>query len=151
MSQSLTQIYLHTIFSTKDRHPFLSDKTIRGKMHAYLVGVCGNLDCSSIIVGGVEDHVHLLSRHSKNISVAEFVQELKRESSKWVKTLDPGLKKFYWQKGYGAFSLSPSHVEAVKKYIEGQEEHHRRETFQDEFRAFLTKYGIEFDERYVWD
>jgi hypothetical protein len=109
------------------------------------------LECSSLFVDGVEDHVHLLTRHSKNISVASFLRELKRESSKWIKTLDPALKKFHWQNEYGAFSLSPSHVEAVKEYIQNQEEYHRRETFQEEFRRICRKYGVEIDERYVWD
>jgi REP element-mobilizing transposase RayT len=151
MPQSLTQIYLHIIFSTKDRQPFFKDKTIRERVHAYLTGICRNLECSSLFVGGVEDHVHLLTRHSKNISVANFLRELKRESSKWIKTLDPAFKKFHWQNGYGVFSLSPSHVEVVKKYIQNQEEHHRRETFQEEFQRICRKYGVEIDARYVWD
>ena len=151
MSQSLTQIYLHIVFSTKDRQAFLTDKKIRERTHAYLAGTCRNLDCPSLLVGGVEDHVHLLTRFSKKIAVVDFIAEIKRESSKWVKVQDSSLFSFYWQKGYGAFSISPAHVEDVKKYIAGQEEHHRHESFQDEFRRLCEKYGLEIDERYVWD
>ena len=151
MPQSLAQIYLHIVFSTKNRQPFLKNKQIRERTHAYLSGICKNLKCPSLLVGGVEDHVHLLVRFSKNMAVANFIAEIKRESSKWVKEQDRALASFYWQSGYGAFSLSPSHVDAVKKYIAGQEEHHRHESFQDEFRKLCRKYGVEIDERYVWD
>ena len=151
MAQSLSQIYLHIVFSTKNRSPFLQDRTLRQRIHAYLAGTCRNLHSPSLIVGGVEDHVHLLLRLGKELNVSTLVRELKRESSKWIKALDPDLRAFYWQQGYGAFSLSPSHVDPLKKYIASQEEHHRRETFQDEFRRLLKKYGIDYDERYVWD
>jgi REP element-mobilizing transposase RayT len=151
MPQSLSRIYLHLVFSTKNRTPYLKDKALRGKLHAYLAGTCHNLESPSLLVGGVEDHVHILCRFSKNLSVAQLVRELKRESSKWIKTLSPDLRSFHWQQGYGAFSISPSHVEILKKYIANQEEHHRRVPFQDEFRRLLKKYGIEYDERYVWD
>jgi REP element-mobilizing transposase RayT len=120
-------------------------------MHAYLAGICKNLEAPSLIVGGVEDHVHLLCRFSKNITLANFLRELKRDSSKWVKTQAPDLVAFHWQAGYGAFSISPSHVNLLKQYIANQEEHHRKETFQDEFRRLCRKYGVAIDERYVWD
>ena len=151
MPQSLTQIYLHIVFSTKDRRPFLTDKEFRGRTDAYLAGISRNLDCPSLIVGGVEDHVHILCRFDKTIEVATLLRELKRDSSKWIKTEQPRLAEFHWQAGYGAFSISPSHVDALKEYILKQEEHHRRESFQDEFRRLCKKYGIEIDERYVWD
>jgi putative transposase len=151
MSQSLSQIYLHIVFSTKNRAPFLVDKALREAVHAYLAGTCRNLESPSLIVGGVEDHLHILCRFSKNLSVAQFFRELKRESSKWIKAKGRELASFYWQNGYGAFSISPSHVEALKEYIANQEEHHRQETFQEEFRRLLKKYGVEYDERYVWD
>lgn len=112
MPQSLVQIYLHIVFSTKHRE---------------------------------------LNRHSKNISVADCLRDLKRSSSEWIKTLSPTLSSFHWQNGYGAFSVSPSHVEGVRTYILGQDEHHRHESFQDEFRRLCRKYGVEIDERYVWD
>ncbi len=151
MSQSLSQIYLHIVFSTKNRARSFQDRSLRENMHAYLAGTCRNLESPSIIVGGVEDHVHILCRLSKTLCVSELVRELKRESSKWLKDQSPDLATFYWQSGYGAFSISPGHVEMLKTYIANQEEHHKKETFQDEFRRLLKLYGIEFDERYVWD
>jgi REP element-mobilizing transposase RayT len=151
VAQSLTQIYLHIVFSTKHRRPDLCDKAFRARAHAYLAGVCRNLGSPALMVGGVEDHVHLLCRLSKTLAVAPFVRELKRDSSKWIKAEAPYLPDFYWQQGYGAFSLSPAHVEPLKQYIARQEEHHRRQTFQDKFRRLCAKYGVEIDERYVWD
>jgi REP element-mobilizing transposase RayT len=102
-------------------------------------------------VGGTEDHVHIVCRLSKTLDVSTLIRELKRESSKWIKGERPELADFYWQNGYGAFSVSPSHVAALIEYIINQEEHHRRETFQDEFRRLCKKYGVSIDERYVWD
>ena len=151
MPQSLAQIYLHIVFSTKNRQPFLEDETLRTETHAYLAGTCRNLGSPSLIVGGVEDHVHILCMLSRKCTVADFLRELKRDSSKWIKTKKTSLSSFHWQFGYGAFSVSPSHVNSLRKYIADQEEHHRRETFQDEFRRLLKKYGVEYDERYVWD
>ena len=151
MPQSLAQIYLHLVFSTKERRPFLEDAAIRDEMHNYLGGICNNVDCPILCVGGVADHVHLLCRFGRTITVADLVQELKRESSKWVKTKSPGLHDFHWQNGYGAFSISPGHVEPLRTYIATQEEHHRSVSFQDEYRRLLAKYGLEWDERYVWD
>jgi REP element-mobilizing transposase RayT len=151
MGQSLSQIYLHLVFSTKNRAPFLKDKSLRGRVHAYLAGTCGQLHSPSLIVGGVEDHVHVLCRFSKELTVSQLLQELKRESSKWIKSLDAGLRGFYWQQGYGAFSISPAYVGPLKQYIARQEEHHRQETFQDELRRFLKKHSIAYDERYVWN
>lgn len=120
-------------------------------MHAYLATVLRNHECETLIVGGVDDHVHALFALSRNYSIAEIVKEIKRTSSRWIKEKSPTQKKFSWQSGYGAFSVSQSHLEQVIHYIERQEEHHRRATFQDEFRAFLKKYDVEYDERYVWD
>ena len=151
MPQSLAQLYLHIVFSTKNRIPFLREKHVRDRLHAYLAGICINLDSPALIVGGFEDHVHLLCRHSKNVAVSHFLQELKRDSSKWVKAEFAALADFHWQGGYGAFSVSPSHVDALRQYIADQEKHHQRETFQDEFRRICRKYGVEIDERYVWD
>ncbi len=151
MSQSLAQVYLHVVFSTKNRVPFLRDPALREEVHRYLGGTCRNLDSPSLLIGGVEDHVHVLCRLSRTHTIADLVRELKRESSKWVKEKDGGPADFHWQGGYGAFSISPGHVEPLRGYIAGQEEHHKKETFQDEFRRLLRKYGIEYDERYVWD
>ena len=151
MPQSLAQVYLHIVYSTKDRRPWLQDAGIRDELHNYLGGTCNNLDCPVLRVGGVEDHVHILCRLGRSISIADLVKELKRESSKWLKTKSPALADFYWQSGYGAFSVSPSHVDPLRSYIEQQEQHHKRESFQDELRRLLRKYGLEWDERYVWD
>jgi len=151
MPQSLAKLWVHLIFSTKDRYPFLSDKSLRTDMHAYLATVLRNHECETLIVGGVEDHVHALFALSRNYSIADIVKEIKRTSSRWIKEKSPIQKKFSWQHGYGAFSVSQSHLDQVTCYIERQEEHHRRVTFQDEYRAFLKKYNVEYDERYVWD
>jgi putative transposase len=150
MPQSLVQIYVHIVFSTKDRVPFLLEPEFRERVHAYLKGVCENQGCPSLRIGGVEDHVHILCRLSKTLDVATLIRELKRDSSKWIKE-DPVCRDFYWQNGYGAFSISPSHVGPVTAYIENQVEHHRCETYQDEFRRLCRKYRVEIDERYVWD
>lgn len=150
MGQSLVQIYVHVVFSTKNRRPLLRDSNSRVRMHAYLAGVCSNQKCPALIIGGVEDHVHLLCRLGKTIDIANLIRELKKESSQWAKT-ELKIGDFYWQTGYGAFSISPSHIDALKQYIANQEEHHRKETFQDEFRRLCAKYGLEIDERYVWD
>ena len=151
MPQSFAQIYLHLVFSTKERRPFLQDAAIREEAHDYLGGTCNNLGCPVLRVGGVADHVHILYLLGRTMSVAVLVKELKRESSKWVKTKGTALTDFYWQNGYGAFSVSPGHVEMLRDYIANQEDHHRTVAFQEEFRGLLTKYGLEWDERYVWD
>ena len=151
MAQSLSRLWTHLIFSTKNRLPFLSDKTIRTDMHAYLAKVLREQDCETLIVGGVEDHIHALFALSRTHSIAAVVKEIKRTSSGWVKELSPKLQEFYWQLGYGAFSVSQSNLEEIISYIERQEQHHKRETYQDEYRAFLKAYSIAYDERYVWD
>jgi len=151
MPQSLAKVLVHIVFSTKHRYPFLSDKTIREEMHAYLGGTCKALESPVLIVGGVADHVHILCALTRNHSIAKLVGEIKRNSSKWVKTKGKTLEKFAWQNGYGIFSVSQSQVERVRQYIAGQEEHHRKKTFQEEYRTFLKKYEVEHDERYIWD
>jgi REP element-mobilizing transposase RayT len=120
-------------------------------MHAYLGGTLNELDSPVLTVGGPADHVHILCALSKNMAVSEVIGKVKRSSSKWVKTKGRALKKFAWQNGYGVFSVSQSQVERVRSYIHTQEDHHRRKTFQDEFRALLESYHVDFDERYVWD
>ncbi|MBI4428133.1 MAG: IS200/IS605 family transposase [Ignavibacteriales bacterium] len=151
MPQSLAKVLIHLVFSTKNRYPFLSDKNIRDEMHAYLGGTCNELDSQVLKVGGAADHVHLLCTLSRNLTIAKLVGEIKRSSSKWVKTKGRMLTKFAWQNGYGAFSVGQAEIERVRAYITGQEEHHRKKTFQDEYREFLKEYGVEYDERYVWD
>jgi REP element-mobilizing transposase RayT len=151
MAQSLARLWTHLIFSTKERYPFLTDPTVRADTHSYLATVLRNHDCSTLVVGGCDDHIHALFTLSRNHSIADIVKEIKRTSSAWIKTIERRYSKFRWQNGYGAFSVSQSHVARVERYIMNQERHHRRKTFQDEFRAFLKKYEIEYDERYVWD
>lgn len=151
MSQSLTQLYVHLVFSTKHRRPFLNEASFRERAHGYLVGICDGQGSPSLAVGGTEDHVHLLIRLAKTLDVASLVRELKRDSTKWIKTENPQLAEFHWQEGYGAFSVSPSHCDVLRSYIADQMEHHRRESFQEEFRRICEKYGVDIDERYVWD
>ena len=151
MPQSLSAVYIHLVFSTKERRPFLRDKTVRDSLHAYMGGVSKTLECPPLIVGGVEDHVHLLCRFGRTITQAEWVKELKRVSNGWLKAQGRDYADFEWQGGCADFSVSQSNLEQVKKYIASQEEHHRKVTFQDELRTLLHKHEIEFDERYVWD
>ena len=150
MPQSLSAVYIHLVFSTKLRHPFLHDENLRKDLHAFLGATSKNLDCPPIIVGGVADHVHLLTRFSRTITQAEWVKELKRVSNLWLKE-EGGLRNFEWQGGYADFSVSQSNLPKVKRYIANQERHHRKMTFQDEVRALLRKHEIEWDERYIWD
>lgn len=150
MPQSLSNILIHLIWSTKDRHPWL-EPGIREKTHAFLAGAVRQCDCEAYRVGGVADHVHLVVRLSRTLSVADLVKEVKTASSKWVKTADASLCDFAWQQGYGAFSVGTGQKEPLLHYIDTQEEHHRTRTFQDEYRDFLKKYGIDYNERYVWD
>ena len=151
MSQSLANILVHPIFSTKDRHLFLRDLALREELYRYLGGILTNLACPPIVVGGVEDHVHLLSGLSRTCEPAAMVKELKRGSSIWLKSKSPEMQDFAWQSGYGIFSIGFSQIEGARSYIAGQEEHHRKVSFQDEFRQFLHSYEIKFDECYVWD
>ncbi len=150
MPQSLAFVLVHVVFSTKDRNPIL-DASIRPALYAYLATVARNVKCECYRVGGVSDHVHIAVRLSRTTNVAELVEQLKSSSSKWLKTQSPDLSKFAWQRGYGAFSVGPADLSALIHYIDTQETHHRKQTFQDELRTFLKKYGIECDERYLWD
>ena len=151
MPQSLSKIYVHIIFSTKHRFPFLTDTDTRNEMHAYLGGICNRLGCPVVTVGGTADHVHILCMLSRVHTIAKLLEEVKKNSSKWVKTKRQELLKFSWQNGYGIFSVSQSHVDTVKRYIGNQQRHHRKLTFQDEYRIFLKEYQVNYDERYIWD
>ena len=151
MPQSLAKILVHTVFSTKERRPFLRDVSVREELHRYLGGILNQLECQPIIVGGVADHVHLLACLSRTCPVAEMVKELKRGSSLWIKQRDCALDDFAWQAGYGVFSIGFSQIEATRRYVAEQERHHRKCTFQDELRRLLDRYQVAYDERYVWD
>jgi len=150
MGQSLVKNYIHIVFSTKHRQPLIHPP-YETELHSYLGGICKNLECQPIKIGGYTDHVHILCMLSKKIALMKLVEEVKSHSSKWVKTLDSSLQNFYWQDGYGAFSVNPRGVPKVIHYIGNQHEHHRKKTFQDEFRAILKEHAVEYDERYVWD
>src|SRR5262245_32195967 len=147
MAQSLSRIWIHLIFSTKDRFPFLSDQKLRRDTQAFLATVLRSHDCETLIVDGTADHVHALFALSRKFSVSTVVKEVKRTSSSWVKEASPRLRKFHWQNGYGAFSVSQSHLGRVAQYIEEQERHHEKKTFETEYRAFLKKYRVKYDER----
>ena len=150
MPQSLSRVILHIIFSTKDREPWLG-LDVRPRMHAYLATVCRDLGADVVHVGGVADHVHIVTTLPRTVSQAQLVEQIKKASSKWIKTLDTRYRGFSWQRGYGAFSVSPSQLDAVLRYIEVQQEHHRTRTFQEEYREVLRRHGVDFDVRYVWD
>lgn len=150
MPQSLANLYVHLIFSTKDRAPFLV-KQVRPDLHAYMATVLANLKCPAIIINSVEDHIHILFNLTRTLPSSKAVEDVKKSSSKWIKSKSPELASFSWQAGYGAFSVSESNAPKVANYIQNQEEHHRRKTFQEEYREFLAKHKIEHDERYVWD
>lgn len=146
MAQSLVGVVVHMIYSTKDRKPTLPED-VRPDLNAYLAGVLANLGCPAILIGSVADHAHILFALSKTASISDVAQATKVESSKWMKKRSEWVG---WQSGYGAFSVSQSKVPAVREYILGQEEHHRRQSFQEEFREFLERHGVAYDDRYVW-
>ena len=150
MSQSLAKILIHLIYSTKNRERIIHDD-IRDELHRYTAGILKELESPAILINSVEDHVHILYLHSKNLPATEIVEEVKKGSSKWIKTKGPNYAGFHWQAGYGVFSVSQSGVTEVVKYIQSQNAHHQRKTFQEEYREFLNHYEIPYDERYVWD
>lgn len=154
MSQSLSQLYMHIVFHVNFSDRITIPEKLQPVLHGYLATVCKNHDSSSILVGGTYDHVHILSRISKNIAPAKLIEEIKTYSSRWVKTQaqEHGLmlSKFSWQKGYGIFSVSSSHVEMVKNYIANQNEHHKKRSFKEEYILFLEKHSVEYDEKYLW-
>jgi putative transposase len=148
--QSLSKVVLHIIFSSKNREPWL-DSNLRSRMHAYLSTICRHVGGEIVRVGGVADHVHIITTLPRTLSQAQLVEKIKKASSKWIKALDTRYRRFFWQRGYGAFSVSASQFDSVLEYVNKQQEHHRRRTFQDEYRELLRKHGVDFDERYVWD
>lgn len=153
MPQSLSNVLVHAIWSTKDRHPFLVLRPLRDELHRYLGGISTRLDCPTLIVGGVADHVHVLMRLARTITMADWVKEMKRASTVWLidqTHRDPMLSKFHWQSGYGAFSVSESRVGDLCTYIATQEKHHAKHSFQDEYRRFLQAHSIKWDELHVW-
>ena len=150
MAQSLSKVCVHIVFSTKHRQNLIDDH-IKTPLFEYLGGICRGLDCNPVQVGGYQNHVHILCLLSRKITQMKLLEELKKRSSKWINTKGAAYSNFYWQDGYGIFSVNPSEIDRVINYIKNQEEHHQKRSFQDEFRAFLKKYNVEYDERYVWD
>jgi REP element-mobilizing transposase RayT len=150
MPQSLSKVYVHIIFSTKNRKNHIDDN-IETSLHEYLGGICKGLGCNPVRIGGYKEHIHVLCLLSRKIAQMKLVEELKKQSSKWIKTKDVANSNFYWQDGYGIFSVNPIEIDKVIDYIEKQHDHHNHKSFQDEFRAFLKKYNVEYDEHYLWD
>lgn len=150
MPQSLARIYVHLIFSTKNRERVLPDD-IRPDLHAYMGGTLKGLGCSPIEINSEPDHAHLLFIMTRTETLSDVVGQVKKSANDWLRARRPQFAHFFWQGGYGAFSVSQSTVEGVREYIRNQREHHKWVSFQDEFRTLLKRYEIEFDERYVWD
>jgi len=150
MPQSLARLHIHLVFSTKNREPVITDP-VRSSLHAYMATVLQNLGCAPVLINSVEDHAHLLFDLARTVSISQVVEDVKKSSSKWIKTQGAEFAAFAWQSGYGAFAVSESNVESVRQYIANQREHHQKKTFQDEYRAFLKRHNVTFDERYVWD
>ena len=150
MPQSLARLHIHLVFSTRNREPLIHDG-VRDALHRYMATVLQNLGCPPVLVNSVADHVHILFELGPTVSVSEAVEEVKKTSSKWIKTQGEEFAGFAWQAGYGAFAVSESNVRTVQAYVAGQAEHHRKRSFQDEYRSFLERHRIAFDERFVWD
>jgi REP element-mobilizing transposase RayT len=150
MPQSLANVLIHLIFSTKNRAP-LVDPSIEGELFPYLASICRACQSPAHAIGGTENHVHIACSLSRTTTISGLLEELKRSSSKWIKTKGAEFSSFAWQNGYAAFSIGQSQLAAVKGYIARQREHHRVKSFEEEFREFLKRYQVQYDERYVWD
>lgn len=151
MSQSLSGIYIHATFGTKERNPWINEE-IADNLHAYAASVLFELDSPAVIINSIPDHLHILFRMSKNITVAEIIEEVKKSSSKWMKNQPNGTSSFYWQRGYGAFSVSCTHLDVVTRYIARQKEHHIRLTYKEEIERLMKKYNVKgYDPGYYWD
>lgn len=150
MSQSLSSVLVHLVFSTKNREPFITPK-VEAELHPYMATIFRESKSPSLAIDGTTDHVHILFSLARVVTIADIVEEVKTSTSKWIKTKGPEFNDFYWQRGYGAFSIGQSNAASLKRYIQRQKEHHERISFQDEYRKFLKAYGIDFDEKYVWE
>ena len=149
MSQSLSQVYVHIVFHTKYNQDLVK-ADVEDELYAYLGGILKDNKCVPIAINGIENHIHILCIKSKNIALADLLEELKRNSSRWIKTKGTKYKNFAWQGGYGAFSVSAYKVEVVKRYIKNQKEHHKTESVKDEYLKFLKEYGVDYNEDYLW-
>ena len=150
MPQSLSSILVHLVFSTKHREPLIA-LDVEAALYAYLSGILKAKCCPALTIGGMPDHVHVLFQLARTAAISDVVEDLKKDSSRWIKTRGAAFGGFYWQAGFGAFSVGQSNVETTRKYIDNQKTHHTTRTFQEEYRILLRKYAVEFDERYVWD
>ena len=150
MPQSFVCLHCHIVFSTKHREQIIPDN-VQPHIHAYIAGICNELKSQAFRVGGRSDHVHIACLLPRTLTLADLVKEIKQSSSKWIKDKDPVCKLFEWQSGYGVFSIGESQLSGLIRYIDNQEHHHRERSFQDELLTFLNKYGVEYDERYLWD
>lgn len=150
MPQSLARLHVRLIFSIKNRERLLHER-VRPSLHAYMATVLQNLGCPPVLINSVEDHVHILFDLARTVAVSSAVEEVKTTSSNWIKTQGREFAGFAWQAGYGAFAVGESNVPTVRQYIAGQAEHHQRKTFQEEYREFLERHGVSYDERYIWD
>ena len=149
MSQSLSKVYVHIVFHTKYNQDLIKPD-VESELYAYMGGILKENKCVPIAINGIENHVHVLCIQSKNIALADLLEELKRNSSRWIKTKGIGYVNFAWQGGYGCFSVSQSKVEVVKRYIENQKQHHKTESVKEEYIRFLKEYGVEYNEDYLW-
>ena len=150
MGQSLVKNYVHIVFSTKYRQPLITEE-IEKELYNYMLEICRRLNCDPIIIGGFTDHIHILCKLSTRIPLMKLLEEVKAHSSKWIKTKGIEFANFYWQNGYGAFSVTPSDMDRLINYIKNQKQHHSKSTFQNEYRSILKKCDMPYDERYVWD
>jgi REP element-mobilizing transposase RayT len=150
MPQSLSKVYLHTVFSTKNRKPLIRND-IEGELYAFIGATVKNLGGIPIKINGMPDHIHILSTLPRTVSISKFIEEIKKGSSKWIKTKGWDFSRFYWQNGYATFSVSSSNIEVVRRYIENQKMHHAKVFFKDEVIRFLKNYKVDYDERYLWD
>ena len=150
MPQSLSKVYVHITFSTKNRQNLIDDN-IKVSLYEYIGGVCKGLECNPVKVGGHKNHIHVLCILSRKVAQMKLLEEIKKRSSKWIKTKSQSYSNFYWQDGYGIFSINPTEIDKVIDYIKEQDKHHKHMSFQDEFKDFLKKYKVEYDERYIWD
>ena len=152
MTQSVAKVAIHIVYSTKNRKPWLQDRDLCTELYAYMATILrDNVDSPAIIINGMQDHIHALVLLSRKFAIMKVIEEMKTQTSKWLKKQSPATREFSWQGGYGAFGVSESNIPEVKKYIENQEEHHRRMTFQEEFRILCKRHEFALDERYAWD
>jgi REP element-mobilizing transposase RayT len=152
MPQSLANVVVHITYSTKNRTPWLKDPHKRAELYAYNATILKhNVDSPALLINGVEDHIHILCALSRKFAIMDLIKESKTETTKWIKKQGRTYADFHWQAGYGIFSVSPSNIDQVKRYIANQEQHHKQMSFQEEFRETCRRHGLEIDERYAWD